>query len=120
MSSENTPKIAAAIAAARENIALIRGWAAHRSLESLKADTMARYAIERAFIALATAIRDIPSELLASCGIPASMIAGFRNVLAHTYDDVMDERVILTIKDDLPALDQALAAMARDLSQGKS
>lgn len=38
------------------------------------------------------------------------MIAGFRNVLAHTYDDILDERVILTIKDDLPLLDVALAA----------
>lgn len=37
------------------------------------------------------------------------MIAGFRNALAHTYDDILDERVMLTIRDDLPALDAALA-----------
>ena len=37
------------------------------------------------------------------------MIAGFRNLLAHTYDDILDERVMLTIRDDLPALDTALA-----------
>ena len=43
--------------------------------------------IERAFIALDAAVRDIPAEKAAGHGIPANMIAGFRNVLARTYDD---------------------------------
>ena len=67
--------------------------------------------IERAFIALDAAVRDIPAEKAAGHGIPANMIAGFRNVLARTYDDVLDDRVILTIQDDLPALDVALESM---------
>lgn len=76
----------------------------------LRADRKTRYAIERAFIALDSAIRDVPASLLQTHGIPASMIAGFRNMLAHTYDDLLDERVILTIRVDLPALDAALAS----------
>jgi uncharacterized protein with HEPN domain len=78
-------------------------------LDAIRADRKTRYAIERAFIAIDAAIRDIPADVLAVHGIPAKMIAGFRNALAHTYDDILDERVMLTIRDDLPALDAALA-----------
>ena len=120
MSSKGTSKVISAIDSARENIGLIQAWAKGRDLETLKADTLIRYAIERAFIAVHSAITDIPVGLLAGHVIPAGMIAGFRNALAHTYDDIIDERVILTIRDDLPALDSALKAMRRSLlgSQG--
>jgi uncharacterized protein with HEPN domain len=111
MSSERGNKIAAAIGAARDDIGFIQTWARGRDLDALKADRLVRYAIERAFIAIASSFRDIPADLLTAHGIPAGMIAGFRNALAHTYDDILDERVILTIRDDLPALDVALAAM---------
>jgi uncharacterized protein with HEPN domain len=111
MSSEARGKIVLAIVAARENIRLIRTWSGGRDLDALKADTLLRYAIERAFIAIDSALKDVPEPLLVARGIPAGMIAGFRNALAHTYDDVLDERVILTIREDLPALDSALAAM---------
>lgn len=117
MSSEGNGKVAFAIGAARENIRLIKKWATERDLEALKADTLVRYAIERAFIAIASSIRDIPADLLAEHRIPAGMIAGFRNALAHTYDDILDERVILTIRVDLPALDAALSAMAAALKR---
>jgi uncharacterized protein with HEPN domain len=108
MSSEEGRKMADAIVAARDNVALIREWGSAMDLSALRADKKTRYAIERAFIALDAAIRDVPSSLLEAHGIPANMIAGFRNILAHTYDDILDERVILTIKDDLPVLDAAL------------
>jgi uncharacterized protein with HEPN domain len=111
MSSDAEGKTALAIVAARENIRLIRNWTAGRDLEALKADTLVRYAIERAFIVIDSSIRDIPADLLAAHGIPAAMIAGFRNALAHTYEDILDERVILTIRDDLPALDASLIKM---------
>ena len=35
--------------------------------------------------------------------------------LAHTYDDTLDERVILTIREDLPALDARLAEIMESL-----
>jgi len=111
MSSEAEGKVVLAILPARENIRLIQTWSSGRDLESLKADTLVRYAIERAFIVIDASIKDIPAEQLSVHGIPAGMIAGFGNALAHTYDDILDERVILTIRDDLPALDAAFATM---------
>ncbi|HRE44361.1 MAG TPA: DUF86 domain-containing protein [Terricaulis sp.] len=109
MPSELRGKITLAVIEARDNVQLIQQWAANLDLDAIKADRKTRYAIERAFIAIDAAIRDIPADVLAAHGIPAKMIAGFRNVLAHTYDDILDERVMLTIRDDLPALDAALA-----------
>ena len=112
MSSESSGKTTQAILEARENVRLIREWAAGQDLGSLRQDRKTRYAIERAFIAIDAAIRDIPADVLTVHCIPARMIAGFRNALAHTYDDILDERVMLTIRDDLPALDAALARIA--------
>lgn len=109
MPSEPPGKIVLAVIEARDNVSLIQQWAAGQDLEAIKADRKTRYAIERAFMALDAAIRDIPDDVLAAHSIPAKMIAGFRNVLAHTYDDILDERVMLTIREDLPALDAALA-----------
>ena len=40
------------------------------------------------------AVRDIPEEIVAAHQLPAAQIAGFRNALAHTYDDIIDERVV--------------------------
>ncbi|HWA91358.1 MAG TPA: HepT-like ribonuclease domain-containing protein [Rhizomicrobium sp.] len=111
MSFSEDDKTARAIATARHNIQLIHTWAGARSLDELKTDTLVRYAIERAFIAIDSSIKDIPADLLARHGVPAGTIAGFRNALAHTYDDILDQRVILTIRQDLPELDAALAAM---------
>jgi hypothetical protein len=36
--------------------------------------------------------------------------------VAHTYDDILDERVLLANSDDLPALDARLAARQASLS----
>jgi uncharacterized protein with HEPN domain len=118
MSSEANQRTIEAIAAARDNIALIREWGGALDLDALRNDRKSRYAIERAFMALDAAVRDVPAELLATHGIPANLITGFRNVLAHTYDDILDDRVILTIREDLPALDLALAGMLAAVRQG--
>ena len=115
--SDSDGKVALAIGSARENIRLIQTWADQRDLEALKADTLVRYAIERAFIAIASSIKNISADLLAEHHIPAGMIAGFRNALAHTYDDILDERVILTIREDLPALNAALTTMEETLTR---
>lgn len=81
-------------------------------MSALSSDRKTRYAIERAFMMIDAAIRDLPTDLVADHKIPANLIAGFRNALAHTYDNILDERVLLTIREDLPALDRALARMA--------
>ena len=100
MPSESLGKITLAIIEARDNIQLIVTWATDQDLEAIKADRKTRYAIERAFMAIDAALRDIPAPVLAQHKIPANLIAGFRNALAHTYDDILDERVMLTIRDD--------------------
>lgn len=114
-SSEDRARARFAITAARENVDLIRTWAAATTLEAIKADVQVRYAIERAFIAIDSAIRDLPEAIVSEHALPANLISGFRNALAHTYDDILDERVILTIREDLPALDTQLAAILRAL-----
>ncbi len=111
-------RTALAITAARENIALIRTWALERTLSELQTNTLVRYAVERAFIAIDAALRDIPTEIIDKYGLPVRLVAGFRNALAHTYDDVLDERVILTIREDLPILDAQLAAILDALAAG--
>lgn len=115
MPSELPGRAALAILEARENIALISLWTGASDLETLKQDRKTRYAIERAFIAIDAALRDVPSGLLESANVPVKLIAGFRNILAHTYDDILDDRVMLTIRDDLPALDAALATLLHNL-----
>ncbi len=87
------------------------------ALPDLRSNTLVRYAIERAFIAIDAALRDFPSKIIARHGLPASLVAGFRNALAHTYDDILDERVILTIREDLPELDAQLAAILEGLQK---
>ncbi len=106
--SEKRGGTALAALEAQENVRLIMDWARGLDLPGLKSDRKTRYAIERAFICIDAALRDISSDVLAKHGIPARMIAGFRNILAYTYDDVLDDRVILTIQRDLPLLDTAL------------
>jgi uncharacterized protein with HEPN domain len=117
MSSDAEGKVILAVIAARENIRLIQPWTSGRDLEALKSDTLVRHAIERAFIAIDSSIKEIPAALLGACGIPAAMIAGFRNALAHTYEDILDERVVLTIREDLPALDASLASMLNAITK---
>ena len=82
MPSEQPDKVARAVIEARDNVRLIREWSADRDLDAIRADRKTRYAIERAFIAIDAAIHDIPAGVLATHGIPAKMIAGFRNALA--------------------------------------
>ena len=52
---------------------------------------------------------------LAADGVTTGMIAGFLNLLAPTYDDGMDERVMLTIRDDLPVRDGMLVRLLASL-----
>ena len=66
MSSEQPDKVALAVIEARDNVRLIQEWSADRDLDAIRADRKTRYAIERAFIAIDAAIRDIPADVLAA------------------------------------------------------
>ena len=104
-----------AAVAARDNIARIADWAADKTLADLQSKTLLRYGVERAFMAIDAALRDIPAEVAARHQIPARFIADFRNILAHTYEEVLDARIITTIRDDLPQLDRQLVAIIAEL-----
>jgi uncharacterized protein with HEPN domain len=114
MSSDNLVEMA--VASIRADIERVRIWGAGRSHEDLLVDVMRRYAIERAFIAIGEALRDIPQTLLEGQApdIPWRQITGFRNWLAHAYDDAPDKRIIETINVDLPLLDRVLAGIQSD------
>jgi uncharacterized protein with HEPN domain len=85
----------------------------------LGADPMRRYAIERAFILIAEAIKDVPLNLLQTSAphVPWRRITGFRNFLAHTYEGLPDERIMLTIHKELPVMMDAIAAILENSDQ---
>jgi uncharacterized protein with HEPN domain len=98
---------------ARRQIARIREWTAQLTIDTFQADERTRYAVERAFIALGEAIKELAKgiDLLAldSSG-PWREPARFRDFLAHDYDDqVIPSLMWNTITTDLAALDDALA-----------
>jgi uncharacterized protein with HEPN domain len=101
-----------AIITARHNIALIQQWWHGISYDDFKNDIMRRYAIQYAFISIGECIEDISRDSLLQAGpeIPWRKITGFRDWLAHTYDDLPDSRIIETI-DDLPSVDAALVKL---------
>lgn len=107
---------ALAIYYARRQIARIREWTAPMTANSFQADERTRYAVERAFIALGEAIKDLGRAVnlrqLDPNG-PWSEPARFRDFLAHDYDDqVIPSLLWNTITTDLAALDLALARVA--------
>lgn len=108
-----------ALVIARHNAVLIRDWAHGINYAGLGADIMRRYAIERAFILIAEAIKDVPLDLLqgAANHVPWRKITGLRNFLAHTYDDLPDERIMITIQKELPIMMNAIEDILKRYDQ---
>jgi len=82
-------------------------------LTAFEADERTRYAVERAFIALGEAVKDLARLVdllqLDPTG-PWREPARFRDFLAHQYDDqVIPTLLWKTITTDLDALDVALS-----------
>lgn len=97
---------------ARLQIARIREWTAPLSAEAFQSDQKTRYAVERAFISLGEAVKDLGRTVklvdLDPHG-PWREPARFRDFLAHDYDDqVIPTLLWNTITTDLQALDDAL------------
>ncbi len=102
---------------ARLQIARIREWTASLTLETFEADQRTRYAVERAFIALGEAVKELGKAVdlpaLDPSG-PWSEPARFRDFLAHDYDDrVIPTLLWNTIATDLSSLDDALMRIER-------
>lgn len=97
---------------AKQQIILIVQWTAGLNVEAYVADELRRYAVERAFIALGEAIKDL-SRIVDLQSLdpegPWREPARFRDFLAHDYDDqVIPDIVWATISDGLPELAAAL------------
>jgi len=98
---------------ARGRIALIHAWTKDDTEESYLANEERQAAIERNFIAIGEAIKDLSRAVdLVSLDPqgPWREPAQFRDFLAHQYEEgVSHPDVWRTINDDLPGLDAALA-----------
>lgn len=87
--------------------ALIRAATAERSLDDYLADRMLRHGVERCFEIIGEALlrieRTDPDVALRVTD--HRKIIGFRNRLAHGYDDIRDDQVWSIIQVYLPALE---------------
>jgi uncharacterized protein with HEPN domain len=114
MSSERRSKITPAemVYHARRRIAMIVAWTKDDTEESYLANEERQAAVERNFIAIGEAIKDLArAKDLAAIDPtgPWRQPARFRDFLAHQYEEgVSHPDVWRTIQDDLPVLDASL------------
>jgi len=97
----------------------IARFTAGRSREDYANDDMLRSAVERQFeivgVALSAFARAAPERAAAIPELP--QIVGFRNVLAHDYDDVDDEVVWGVVKGKLTELRTTLAKLLAEYGE---
>jgi uncharacterized protein with HEPN domain len=108
---------------ARRRIAQIGVWTANDSEASYLANEERQAAVERNFIAIGEAIKDLAKTHDLAALDPAGpwkRPAQFRDFLAHKYDEgVSHPEVWRTIRHDLPELDAALARLDEALSDAQ-
>lgn len=107
---------------ARRRIALIQAWTASDTLETYLGNEERQHAVERAFIGIGEAIKDLAKAVDLQTLDPAGPWREpprFRDFLAHQYEDgVSHPDVWKTICDDLPLLDAALERLGRLVGAG--
>ena len=114
MSSDRRSKITPAemVHHARRRIAMILAWTKDDTEESYLANEERQAAVERNFIAIGEAIKDLARAKDLAAIDPAGpwrQPARFRDFLAHQYEEgVSHPDVWRTIQDDLPVLDASL------------
>jgi uncharacterized protein with HEPN domain len=115
MSSESKSTPHEVIQHARRRIAQIGAWTSEDDEASYLANDERQAAVERNFIAIGEAIKDLARAIdLGSLDPdgPWRHPARFRDFLAHKYDEgISHPEVWSTIKNDLPVLDAALARL---------
>lgn len=81
-------------------------------LESFTADTRLQDAVIRRIEIIGEAARRVPEETRAAYpSIPWRLMIGMRNQVVHMYDGVDLHVVWATVREDLPALLDAIAAI---------
>jgi uncharacterized protein with HEPN domain len=121
MSSERRrPSPVEALFHARRRIALIRTWTAPDTEATYLANEERQAAVERNFIAIGEAIKELGRVLDLSALDPTGPWrepARFRDFLAHQYEEgVAHPDVWRTIQWDLPLLDAALERLEAHLA----
>lgn len=80
------------------------------------ADGMVFDAVRMRLLEIGEAVKATSGDLLATQpGIPWRQIAGMRDHLAHRYFDTAHAILQATVDEDLPELEQAVAALAQSL-----
>jgi uncharacterized protein with HEPN domain len=106
----------------RENIRLAEQFAAGASVEALKADRRTFYALTRCLEIISEAARRLPQTLRnRHPELPWRAIMGAGNVYRHDYDNVAEEIVWQTVRNNLaPLLVAVEAELARftNISEG--
>ena len=88
-----------------------------KSFEEFSESWVLRHAVQRGIEIISEATRHVPDELLATCpGIPWPSIRAIGNLLRHEYHRIADAVIWAVVTDDLPALQQALATIRRNLN----
>ena len=86
----------------------IREFSKGKSFEDYHQNKMLRLAVERLLEIIGQAAREISQKLIQRYpGISWTKIIGLRNILAHEYGEVKDEKIYLVAtRDILPLIDQ--------------
>jgi uncharacterized protein with HEPN domain len=112
-SDRRKPDVAEIIYFTRRRIARSLEWIKGESLETYAASDVLQAAVERNFIAIGEAMRDL-SRLVDLTALdpqgPWREPIRFRDFLAHSYMQEIEQiEVLKTVTRDLPVLDEALA-----------
>ena len=99
----------------RDAIRRIERYTAGKSLAAFRRDELVHDAVERCLEIISEASRRLPEEMKARHpGIPWRNVAGLGNVFRHEYDAVSTPLVWEIVREHLPPLKRAVAAMIRE------
>jgi uncharacterized protein with HEPN domain len=90
--------------ACKEILEFIEGVSYHQFCET----KMIRYAVERQLIVIGEAANHLSNEFKNSePDTPWEKVIGMRNIIAHEYGEILEERIWITAKDHIkPLLDK--------------
>ena len=98
----------------------VREFSKGKSFEDYRQNKMLRLAVERLLEIIGQAAGKVSQELRDSYPQPPwRKIIGLRNLLAHEYGEIKDEKIYLVaLKDILPLIDQLAQILEENNSEG--
>lgn len=87
----------------------LKDYSEGKSFEDYSKDQRTRLATERLFEIMGQAAKEVSEDFKKRYpDVPWRKIIGLRNVLAHEYGEVKDEKVYLVVEKDIPGLAERL------------